>query len=90
MKTHRHEAFLHEGSEHVWPDGDHDVPEVQRGDGAAVGLVPLDESLTRMFQLHLLWRREERRGCWVLVVITNVYYCTHIWVRHLFELPLYI
>lgn len=29
QKTHRHEAFLHEGCEHVRPDGDHDVPEVQ-------------------------------------------------------------
>lgn len=62
-KTHRHEALLHEGCEDVWPDGDHDVPEVQGRDGAAVVLVPLDESLPRMFQLHLLrkgvWRRVE-------------------------------
>lgn len=45
-KKHRHEAFLHEGCEHVRPDGDHDVPEVQCRDGAAVGSVPLDESLS--------------------------------------------
>lgn len=59
--THRHEAFLHEGLEHVWPDSDQDVPEVHGWDGAAVGSVPPDQSLSRMFQLHLLWKGEERR-----------------------------
>lgn len=60
-KTHCHEASLYEGCEHVWPNGNHDVPEVQRWDGAAVGLVTLDESLSRVFQLHLLQRGEVRR-----------------------------
>lgn len=87
-KTHRHEAFLYEGCEHVWPNGNHDVPEVQRWDGAAVGLVTLDESLSRVFQLHLLQNGEVRRKEGRQVRTLNWYYCEHMWVRHLFELPL--
>lgn len=37
--THRHQVLLHKGSQHVLPDGGHDVAEVQGSDGATFILV---------------------------------------------------
>lgn len=47
--SHRNQVLLHERSQHVMPDGGHDVAEVQGGDGATFALVFLCEGLTGMF-----------------------------------------
>lgn len=52
--THWDQVLFHEWSQHVVPDGGHDVAEVQGGDGATFALVFLRKRLAGMLKLQLL------------------------------------